>query len=146
MPSPPTFSFCAPSNSGKTTFLCALITRLKKTGIRVGACKSCHHPIKSNSVNSDSSRLKEAGADKSIAIVGAKNWPKTKLALMDMDIVLIEGGRQFGEPAILLAGWKNDPDWQPPRIVHADISERQNPLEAAFQIAQNAVLHTHPPL
>ena len=57
---------------------------------------------------------------------------------MEMDIILIEGGRQFGESIILLPGWKKDPTWTKPAKIHADISESLNPLEQAFQMALNA--------
>ena len=139
MAAPPTFSFCAPSNSGKTTFLCELIKILKAANYKIGVGKSCHHPLKDDDTESDTRRFREAGADIVTTIVIKSDWPKIKESMKEMDIILVEGGRKLGEKIILFAGWKQDTEWFKPKAAEWDLSDINDPLHETVRLLIQAI-------
>ncbi len=58
----PCLAFVAPSGTGKTTLLAAVIRRLVAEGLCVAALKGTHHEIRLDVPGKDSFKLKEAGA------------------------------------------------------------------------------------
>ena len=111
----PGFVFVSgPSNSGKTTLIEQLISRLRVRGIRVGTIKHAHHGCDLDQPGKDSWRHAQAGAE-AVAVIAPERtaWlvrtPGTlsvteALAPMHgrVDIVLIEGFKQSPGPRIVL--------------------------------------------
>lgn len=68
MPSPliraqvPLLGFAAPSGTGKTTLLRAIIPQLRGQGVRVGLIKHAHHAFEVDQPGKDSYELRKAGA------------------------------------------------------------------------------------
>jgi len=60
---PPIVSVVARSNTGKTTFLEALLPALKSEGLRVAVVKHHHHTSSFDTPGKDTHRIAEAGAD-----------------------------------------------------------------------------------
>jgi len=60
---PPIVSVVARSNTGKTTFIEALLPALKKTGLSVAVVKHHHHTSSFDMPGKDTHRIAEAGAD-----------------------------------------------------------------------------------
>lgn len=109
---PPVVSFVAPSGTGKTTLLTAVISGLKARGYHVGAIKHDAHKFEIDQPGKDSHRFTEAGADSmlisstsKLAFVKQHQQPPEIEELIreyfrDVDIVLIEGFKQVGLPKI----------------------------------------------
>jgi len=60
---PPIVSVVARSNTGKTTFIEALLPALKDSGLRVAVVKHHHHTSSFDTPGKDTHRIAEAGAD-----------------------------------------------------------------------------------
>jgi molybdopterin-guanine dinucleotide biosynthesis protein B len=60
---PPVVSFVARSQTGKTTFIEALLPELKRAGLRVAVVKHHHHTSSFDTPGKDTYRMAEAGAD-----------------------------------------------------------------------------------
>ena len=58
----PLLGFIAPSGTGKTALLTAVIPLLREAGLRVGCIKHTHHPFEIDQPGKDSRLLREAGA------------------------------------------------------------------------------------
>ena len=131
LPSSMSLHFCvtAPSNTGKTSFLCQMIETLVRNGYKVGAIKSCHHVIQSNDSGKDSQKLSMAGADPVFAIANNENVEEYFHHFSHTDICLIEGGRKSELPAVVLYRTEHpfDPKWTKPKniLMHLDISNPQ---------------------
>lgn len=65
--------FIAPSGTGKTTLLTAVIPLLCAAGLRVGCIKHTHHPFDIDKPGKDSHRLRQAGA-KQMLLGGRERW------------------------------------------------------------------------
>ena len=114
---PVVLGFVAPSGTGKTTLLCALVPILRARGLRVGAVKHTHHGFDLDHPGKDSHRLREAGVERML-LVGPGRWAlladdegdagdtlDRALAHMDgggLDLVLVEGYRGARFPKIEL--------------------------------------------
>lgn len=109
--------FAAPSGTGKTTLLEAVIPRLTAAGLRVGCVKHTHHPFDVDRPGKDSHRLRSAGASQMLIgssarwalIVETPDEPEAglpamldRLALDALDLVLVEGFRLEAIPRIAL--------------------------------------------
>ncbi len=109
-----------PSDSGKTTFMTALIEELDGYG-RVGAIKSIHHDIEIDTPGKDTHRHRTAGADTVVGLTptlafqitpGGKNAADSELVLLattveslgadGYDVILIEGFHDSPYPKIVL--------------------------------------------
>jgi len=102
----PVVSFVGTSNSGKTTFIELIVSKLKKLGYRVATVKHASHGFDIDRPGKDSYRLQEAGAD--LVMVTSP----TQLALLertDVDASLPEIENLIGNKVdiILLEGYKN---------------------------------------
>jgi molybdopterin-guanine dinucleotide biosynthesis protein MobB len=105
------------SNSGKTTFIRALIPELKKMGC-VAVIKHLGDHIYHIEEGKDTSVFFEAGADisvgiddqKSVATIRKNTLDETLRMLLDqrMDFVIIEGFKQRSFPKIALGDLKTD--------------------------------------
>ena len=62
-PLPPVISVVARSQTGKTTFIEALLPELKQVGLRVAVVKHHHHTSSFDTPGKDTHRMAEAGAD-----------------------------------------------------------------------------------
>lgn len=113
----PVLGFAAPSGTGKTTLLRALIPNLKDWGIRVGLIKHAHHAFEVDQPGKDSYALRKAGACP--VLITSQNRrvilfdhaePKEPdlqqelsfLDLRDLDLVLVEGFKREHFPKIEL--------------------------------------------
>jgi molybdopterin-guanine dinucleotide biosynthesis protein B len=107
----PVVSFVAKSNTGKTTFLEALIPELRALGVRVGALKHHSHPRPFDMPGKDTYRITEAGADVvvgmspvQIATFRTVTEPDfvdvIRSSFADVDIVLTEGYKRGPYPKI----------------------------------------------
>lgn len=120
-------SFVAPSGTGKTTLIAAVIEGLTARGVRVGAVKHDAHRIELDAEGKDSWRLREAGAVETV-LAGANQmaWMSSGsgvptladlLVLMSdqVDLVLVEGFRSAGLASIVVERPEvPKKNWQPP--------------------------------
>ncbi len=103
------------SNSGKTTFIEALVPELKRRGYRVGTVKHAHHRPSFDKMGKDSWRHFEAGADTTLmdsaatlAMIKRKPPDQSKNADLhalspyfgDVDVVIAEGFKAAECPKI----------------------------------------------
>jgi molybdopterin-guanine dinucleotide biosynthesis protein MobB len=114
----PMLGFAAFSGTGKTTLLLALLTRLKRTGLRIAVVKHAHHAFDIDHPGKDSYRLRTAGADEMLLAGRSRMaWirefrderaePRLSeaLAVLDpqrLDLVLVEGFKHEAIPKIEL--------------------------------------------
>lgn len=108
-------AFAAPSGTGKTTLIEALIGRLRARGLRVGAIKSDAHRVELDTPGKDTHRMRESGAEVTalvsrdqIAIFRDAPGPEHPLAQVvsiffaHLDVVVAEGFRSQGVPTVVL--------------------------------------------
>ncbi len=98
------------SNSGKTTLLEKLITRLAQTGYKIGSVKHAHSGFEVDREGKDSWRHKKAGAASTLVISEDKIamikddkadcLEKMRFYLSDRDIILAEGFKKQNLPKI----------------------------------------------
>ena len=62
----PLLGFCAPSGTGKSTLITAIIPLLKKQGLAVAVIKHGHPMIDLDTEGKDTHRFRQAGADQVI--------------------------------------------------------------------------------
>jgi molybdopterin-guanine dinucleotide biosynthesis protein MobB len=105
-------SFIGHHNAGKTTLIAQVVTILLERGYRIGAVKHSPRLTMIDSPNSDSQRLREAGAEQTLLISEdscALFWdtnPEEPVDLLvrrlfaDYDIVLLEGYKYGPFPRI----------------------------------------------
>lgn len=134
---PPIVTFAAPSGTGKTTLLEGIVAALVRRGLRVGVVKHDAHRLVLDTPGKDSWRLRQAGAYRCVVasrddlgIFGTPDGESSLVGLvqahlMDADVVLTEGFRRAGLPAIRVrrAGAREDATWQPPPQVIAWVSD-----------------------
>lgn len=99
-------------NSGKTTFIEAVVPLLKERGLRVGVVKHTHHEVEFDTRGKDSWRHAQAGAEQvalmtpsGVAFFDYRPVDSTPEAMIEahfagMDLVLIEGYKWSGLPKI----------------------------------------------
>ena len=118
MPSPhrpALVSLLGASGSGKTTLAAALVRHWTASGLRVGYLKHASHGFEMDRPGKDTALLTEAGAagvgvagPDGVAYLerGTPAAPDTLVArwFADRDIVLLEGFRAHGHPAVVLVG------------------------------------------
>jgi molybdopterin-guanine dinucleotide biosynthesis protein B len=103
----PIIGFVAPSGTGKTQLLKALITRLKSKGFKVAVIKHSHHDFEIDKPGKDSYELRISGAAQMLiaskyrwALISESEKPEQEVGLNTMikqldqtalDIILVEG-------------------------------------------------------
>ncbi|MEM7541719.1 MAG: molybdopterin-guanine dinucleotide biosynthesis protein B [Pseudomonadota bacterium] len=70
---PPVLGFIAPSGTGKTTLIAALIPLLRAKAVRVACLKHTHHNFDIDYEGKDSYRFREAGATQ-VLVGSPKRW------------------------------------------------------------------------
>jgi molybdopterin-guanine dinucleotide biosynthesis protein B len=116
---PPVVSLLGASGTGKTTLATALVARWVRTGLRVGYVKHASHGFEVDRPGKDTDRVADAGAA-GVAVTGpggfallergAPHDPEDVVArhFADRDVVVLEGFRAHGLPAVVTAG-EGDP-------------------------------------
>lgn len=120
-------SFVAPSGTGKTTLLEAVIAGLTARGHQIGAIKHDAHRIELDTEGKDSWRLRQAGASGTVlmgkdqlAYFGGSTVAPgldrvAALLFGGMDLILVEGYRSAGLPTVLVSRPDHvDGSWEPP--------------------------------
>ncbi|MFO1417548.1 MAG: molybdopterin-guanine dinucleotide biosynthesis protein B [Methylotetracoccus sp.] len=109
-PRVPLIGFAAPSGTGKTTLLIALIPLLRAQGLRIGVIKHAHHAFAIDKPGKDSYELRAAGA--ATVMLSAAGRRATISELPDArDPELVEEVRHFdtdGIDLILVEGFKHE--------------------------------------
>jgi len=108
-------AFAAPSGTGKTTLICALVEELKARGRRVGAIKSHAHRVELDKPGKDTHRMRTAGSETTalvsrdqIAVFRDSSANEARLEdivavfFRDLEIVLAEGFRGHGYPTVVV--------------------------------------------
>ncbi len=120
---PPMVSFVAPSGTGKTTLVSAVIGDLIVRGLRVGAVKHDAHRIELDTEGKDSWRHRAAGAESLLVGANQVAWMSddgeppplqdlVRLFFPTVDIVIVEGYRSAGLPTIRVRRPEvDDPTW-----------------------------------
>ncbi len=108
---PVIIAVCGVKNSGKTTFLEGVIPKLCQKGIKVGVIKHDGHTFEPDVPNTDSFRLRKAGAN-GVAVYSNQRFmvireePPHFRELLEQflwaDVVLLEGGKDSPFPKIEL--------------------------------------------
>lgn len=113
----PVIGFAAWSGTGKTTLLVQLLPLLKQHGLRVAVIKHAHHAFDIDQPGKDSYELRKAGASPMVissshrtAILIEKPEESepdlqdllNRIAVDDIDLVLVEGFKQWAFPKIEL--------------------------------------------
>lgn len=131
-------SFVAPSGTGKTTLVEAVIADLIGRGIAVSAVKHDAHRIELDTKGKDSWRLRQAGAETLLVGENQLAWMSdhgtapplealVSLFFSTADIVIVEGYRSAGLPTVLVerpevqdSTWHRPPTDQIIATVHPD--------------------------
>lgn len=111
----PLLGVVAPSGTGKTTLLRAVIPLLSAAGLRIGCIKHTHHPFDIDQPGKDSYLLRKAGASQML-LGSAGRWALMvdtddereasllelveRLDLTQLDLVLVEGFRLENIPKL----------------------------------------------
>ena len=114
----PVLGFVAPSGTGKTTLLKAIISLLKEKGIRLAVIKHSHHDFEIDKPGKDSYELRMAGANQMLiaskyrwALDTENNHEDTEVDLdallqnlnqEQLDLILVEGFKYEHFPKIEL--------------------------------------------
>ena len=135
--------FCAPSKTGKTTFLEQLIPLLirdHRVQGAVGVIKHCHHAL-SNHPNSDSNRLKNAGAHHVLATTDS-NFAHVLSSFPPCALLLVEGFRSAPIPFILLQRGLEDTHWKAPQkiIETLDLTDFEASIQQSLTIIHRLLL------
>ena len=115
-------AFCAPSGTGKTTFLRAVVQELlqdkKMIPSEIGVIKMSHHPIDCDSTNKDCQQYRNLGVDVLVTNSTEEANLFLQAAVAKNKICLVEGGRRLNIPSIVLQrkGFL-DRRWTPPKNV-----------------------------
>lgn len=103
---PPVWAIVGPAGSGKTTLLVKLLGLWRAAGLRVGAVKHAHHPLRAGDPASDSERLRAAGAVASLAAAAGVPWWEAVLrvrrAAGPLDLIVCEGYHGAPVPQVLV--------------------------------------------
>ena len=124
------FRVSGPSNSGKTTWMLALLNRLQKEGVKVATIKHSHHKLDVVS-RKDGHQLGSlapnitVGCDRMLLDQPIDSPPNlfdlVKQFYSDMDVVLVEGWRGEDIPTLLIAAPPKD--WRVPKGIVARTKE-----------------------
>jgi molybdopterin-guanine dinucleotide biosynthesis protein MobB len=113
---PPTLAISGWSGAGKTTVIESLIPRLVRRGLRVGVLKHDAHRLAFDRPGKDTWRVREAGAARVEAYdeswwfqiaptpPGSIGAPHPRAFRQDLDILLVEGGKDGGWDKIWIVG------------------------------------------
>jgi len=105
----PILGFVAPSGTGKTTLLKAIISLLKEKGIRLAVIKHSHHNFEIDKPGKDSYELRMAGADQML-IASKYRWALISEISQEDDEVdlntLLQNLNQKQLDLILVEGFK----------------------------------------
>ncbi len=107
--------FSAPSGTGKTTLMAAVIAVLSAEGLRVAAIKHGHHPADPDIPGKDTHRFRQAGAE-TVMFASRERWfliqdlkerpepaLEEQLRLMaGHDLVLVEGYKNDDHPKVVI--------------------------------------------
>ncbi len=119
-------SFVAPSGTGKTSLVEAVIKNLCGRGLRVAGVKHDAHRIELDTKGKDSWRMRKAGAETLLVGKNQLAWMSdngsappledlVRLFFSEADVVIVEGYRSAGLPTILVARPEvSDPTWRRP--------------------------------
>ena len=120
------FAFVGVSDSGKTRLILRLLDEFRRRGKRTGVIKHCHEDFDLDPEGKDSSRFWEKGAA-GIALLSPSRWatirripPERSAAELadrlfpDMDIVLVEGGKQSRDIPKIAVGRSETGEDSPP--------------------------------
>lgn len=114
-PPVPVIGFNAPSGTGKTTLMAAVIASLTASGLRVAAIKHGHHPADPDVPGKDTHRFRQAGA-RTVMFASRERWfmiqdlhdrPEPTLEeqtalLAGHDLILVEGYKDDGHPKLVI--------------------------------------------
>ncbi len=143
---PPIVAFAAPSGTGKTTLIEAVVAELVSGGLKVGVLKSDAHRVVLDQPGKDSFRFAAAGAASVVVL------SRERLALFerlqgevsighavarllgDVDLVLAEGFRQSGVPSLRVRriGGPAEDDWHAPSNVVGWVSD--GPIDTSLPV------------
>ncbi len=112
---PPVMGFSAPSGTGKTTLMAAVIACLTAGGLRVAAIKHGHHPADPDIPGKDTHRFRQAGAE-TVMFASRERWfliqdlqdrPEPTLEqqlrlMVGHDLVLVEGYKNDSHPKLVI--------------------------------------------
>ena len=114
-------SFCAPSGTGKTTFLCQVIQQLLSQNDELSprdifVLKMSHHSIDSDTQGKDCQKYRDIG----ISVLVCNDIDQARLHLerqqKKQSICLVEGGRRLKLPCFVLYREAcQDRNWDPPQ-------------------------------
>jgi molybdopterin-guanine dinucleotide biosynthesis protein B len=116
---PPLLSLLGASGTGKTALATSLVARWTQAGLRVGYLKHASHGFEVDRPGKDTDRVASAGAA-GVAVTGPGGFaylergeprdPKDVVETLfaDRDVVVLEGFRAHGFPAVVVAG-EGDP-------------------------------------
>lgn len=137
---PPIVAFAAPSGTGKTTLVEGVVRALVARGWRIAVIKSDAHRLVLDTPGKDSWRFGEAGASPVVVLGSERSATFRRLdgdvslghvvaGLPDVDLVLAEGFRRSGVPAIRVhrEGGPDTTGWDPPANVIAWASDAPPP-------------------
>jgi len=146
-------SFVAPSGTGKTTLVEAVIARLTDLGYRVAAVKHDAHRIELDTEGKDSWRLRAAGAvdtllvgQNQIAWMGAVDGGPSLDSLVELfcgsaDLIVVEGFRSAGLDTIRVRRPEaDDPSWTPPDPERVVATLHPGETDAAVDLLVNRYL------
>lgn len=106
---PPVIALCGAKNSGKTTLLAGIIPLLSAKGLRIAAVKHDGHQFDPDLPNTDSYRLRAAGAAKVAVYSSQRSMIAMERSIspqeliphfQDIDLVLLEGGKDSLYPKL----------------------------------------------
>ncbi len=112
---PAVVSLLGVSGAGKTTLAAALVKRWRAAGLRVGYVKHASHGFEMDRAGKDTHRLTRAGAA-GVAVTGPGGWAYVERGdpaepdvlverlFADCDVVVAEGFRSHGYPAVVVLG------------------------------------------
>ncbi len=121
------FGIAGWKNSGKTSLVAGLVTELTNRGLKISTIKHAHHAFDLDTLNTDSYKHREAGANE-VILVSSNRWAiqhelrdteepdfETMLSkLSPCDLVLVEGYKRENIAKLEIIGPDSDRDtlWQ----------------------------------
>ncbi|HET7627339.1 MAG TPA: molybdopterin-guanine dinucleotide biosynthesis protein B [Bacillales bacterium] len=106
-------------NSGKTTLVAKLVSRLKQSGFRVGTLKHCSDDFEMDQEGTDTWKHRQAGAEaaaivskEKTAFLENREVPVEQLLgrMSNLDVVVLEGFKQRAYPKVVIA--RSLTDWE----------------------------------